>query len=518
MKDGSMSVDLLRAREHQQEIADSVLDQVRGLVPTGLGVELNLDTPLHELGLDSLARMEAVNRLEAAYSIRFSEDSLHDIETCRDLADCVIEKLGGSASKIPRADVRRQPPVMPRIEPRAHDEHSNVSLFAECLAFQRRLDETAAAGLTNPYFRVKEGATPAITQIDGREVLNFTSFDYLGLSLHPKVVAAAQDAIRRFGTSSTASRLVGGNTTVLDELDQELAQFLGTEAAAVLPSGYGTNASVLAQLFGPDDLILYDDLAHNSIVQGSVASYAKRRAVPHNDYEFIDRLLQDIRGEHRRVVLAIEGAYSMDGDYPDLPRYLEVKRRHGALLYVDEAHSVGVMGATGRGVCEHYGVDPAEGDIWMGTISKALGSFGGYVAGSRILIQYLKYNTPSMVFATASSPASAAAASAAIRVLLDEPQWLRRLRDNVALFLKLADDSGLNTGSSRDTGIVPIILGDSQRCLAVSERLLAEGIDAQPILYPAVPEPASRVRFLVNANHTEEQITRTVSTLVASLR
>lgn len=513
-----MSVDATRVGGQHLEITESVLEQVRGLVPSGLGVELELDTPLHELGLDSLARMEAVNRIESAYSIRFSEDSLHDIETCRDLADCVIEKLCGSATVTPRDVVRREPPAaMPSAAPRVPSEQSDVTQFAECLAFQQRLDETAAAGLTNPYFRVKEAATPAISRIGGREVLNFTSFDYLGLSLHPKVVAAAQDAIRRFGTSSTASRLVGGNTTVLDELDDELARFIGAEAAAVLPSGYGTNASVLAQLFGPEDLILYDDLAHNSIVHGTVASHAKRRAVPHNDYEFVDSLLRDIRGEHRRVVLAIEGAYSMDGDYPDLPRYLDVKRRHGALLYVDEAHSLGVMGNSGRGICEHYGVDPAEGDIWMGTISKALGSIGGYVAGSRMLVQYLKYNTPAMVFATASSPASAAAATAAIRVLRDEPQWLRRLRDNVALFLKLADDSGLNTGNSRDTGIVPIILGDSQRCLAVSQRLLTEGIDAQPILYPAVPEAASRVRFLVNANHTEEHIARAVSATVASL-
>jgi 8-amino-7-oxononanoate synthase len=501
-----MSVDTSRVREHQQEISDNVLAQVRGLVPGGLGIELQLDTPLHELGLDSLARMEAVNRIEAAYSIRFSEDALHDIETCHDLVQCVVQKLAGGEPR-----VASRPRVTSPTAAHCVNEHADVTNFAECLAFQQRLDDTAAAGLTNPFFRIKERAGQGTCQVNGREVLNFTSFDYLGLSKHPKVIEAAEDAVRRYGTSSTASRLVGGNTLVLAELDEALARFVGAESAAVLPSGYGTNASVLSHLFGPDDLILYDELAHNSIVQGTTASHAKRRPFPHNDYEFVDRLLRDVRGEHRRVVVAIEGAYSMDGDYPDLPLFIEVKRRHQALLYVDEAHSVGVMGATGRGICEHYGVDPGDGDIWMGTISKALGSIGGYVAGRQILVQYLKYTTPAMVFATATSPASAAAAMAAIGVIRDEPEWLLRLRSNVALFLKLADDSGLDTGNSRDTGIVPIILGNSAKCLEISQRLLLGGIDAQPILYPAVPEAASRVRFLVNANHTEEQIARAVS-------
>jgi 8-amino-7-oxononanoate synthase len=335
----------------------------------------------------------------------------------------------------------------------------------------------------------------------------------LGMSGHPKVTEAAVDAIRRFGTSASASRLVGGDNSSLTELDVEIARFLRSEAAVVFPSGYGTNASVLGHLFGPDDLILYDELAHNSIVQGSLLSKARRRAFPHNDFEFVDQLLRDVRSQHRRVVVAIEGIYSMDGDYPDLPRFIDVKQRHQALLYVDEAHSIGVMGATGRGICEHFGVDPADGDLWMGTISKALASGGGYIAGRRILIQYLKYTTPALVYATASSPANTAAALAAVRCLQQEPQRLQRLRSNAGLFLKLARASGLNTGNSGDTPIIPIILGSSLRCLEVSHELLARGIDAQPILYPAVPEAVARIRFFITANHTDEQINRTVRVL-----
>ncbi len=333
----------------------------------------------------------------------------------------------------------------------------------------------------------------------------------------PQVRAAAKQAIDQLGTSASASRLVGGNHAILSQLDEEIARFLGTEAATVFPSGYGTNASVLGHLFGAEDLILYDELAHNSIVQGTLLSKAERRPFPHNDFDFLDKLLRDVRSAHRRVVVAIEGLYSMDGDYPNLPRFIEVKRRHRALLYVDEAHSVGVLGATGRGICEHYGVDPADGDLWMGTISKALGSAGGYLAGRNILIQYLKYTTPAFVFATGVSPANAAAALAALRLLQAGAGSSGTAARSARLFLKLADDSGLNTGNSQDAPVIPIILGDSLRCIRVASALHEQGIDVQPILYPAVPESQSRLRFFITAEHTEEQICRAVQLLVDCL-
>lgn len=246
-------------------------------------------------------------------------------------------------------------------------------------------------------------------------------------------------------------------------------------------------------------------------------SKAQRRAFPHNDFEFLDKLLGDVRSSFRRAVVALEGVYSMDGDYPNLPRFIEVKRRHGALLYVDEAHSLGVMGHTGRGICEHYGVDPADGDLWMGTISKALGSTGGYLAGRGLLIQYLKYTTPSFVFATGLSPANAAAALTSLRVLQAEPDRVTRLRDRSRLLLNLARENGLNTGHSGDTPVIPIIVGDSARCVQLASDLLRRGIDVQPILYPAVPESLSRLRFFVTAEHSEEQIRRTVQVLAECL-
>ena len=512
-----------RSREDSSgAIVDAVFQHVRRVLPPGLECEITLDSSLHEIGLDSLARMDVLNCLEEGFGIRFTEDALYDMETCRDVVEYIEARTNGGG--LPRPPVEVAAASAPVDRPAVKDipdQCWDVTQFPECVAFQERLTGTAAAGLEIPFFRSKERVDKATATIAGREAVSYTSFDYLGLAGHPRVVAAAKDALDRFGASASASRLVGGNHSIVQELDEEIARFLGTKAAIVFPSGYGTNASVFGHLFGAEDMILHDELAHNSIVQGSLLSKAQRRPFPHNDFEFLDRLLDDIRGNYRRVVVAIEGVYSMDGDYPDLPRFIDVKRRHRALLYVDEAHSVGTMGPTGRGLCEHFGVDPAEGDLWMGTISKALGSGGGYLAGNEILIQYLKYTTPAFVFATAVSPANAAAALEAVRIIGEDPARVSRLQARSRMFLKLADDSGLDTGNSGGTPVIPIILGDSQLCMQVAAALLHEGVDAQPILYPAVPESKSRVRFFITAEHTEEQICRTVQILsdcIAALR
>jgi len=496
-----------------EAIAEALYEHVRTLAPE-LQEELTLDTSLLELGLDSITRMEIVNRMEETFSIRFSEESLYDLETCRDVVECIGDLLDLAVAREKPA-TKRAPSTAPAEEPAKQltPDAYDVTQFSEVVGLEQRLASAAAAGIDSPFFRVKEKVDGSITTIDGADTITYTSFDYLGMASDPQVAAAAKDAIDRFGTSASASRLVGGDTTALQELDEALARFQGTEAAAVFPSGFGTNASLLGHLFGDGDLILYDELAHNSIVQGSLLSEAAKRPFPHNDFEFLDRLLGDIRSKYRRVVVAMEGVYSMDGDYPDLPRFIEIKKRHQALLYVDEAHSIGVMGPNGRGICEHFGVDPAGGDFWMGTISKALGSGGGYIAGRSSLIQYLKYTTPAFVFATACSPANAAAALAAVRLAEKEPQRVARLRDNSKLFARLATDAGFNIGTSKDTPVVPIILGDSMKCVRVSHELLRQGIDAQSILFPAVPEKAARVRFFITANHTEEQIRRTIQVL-----
>lgn len=520
-----MDVDARDLDKTRTAIAEAVLAQVQGALPAGIVSEITLDTPLDELGLDSIAIMEVFSRIEQAFGMRFREEWLYDMQTCRQVVDCVAAHMNPNS----RPDARPVPPLAadpvarridgPQIAASAETpaeipaEHYDVAAFPECVMFHERLATAAAAGLANPFFRLNEHVRAPRTIIQGREAISYTSFDYLGLASDPRVGAAAKEAIDRFGTSASASRLVGGDNLILKELDCAVAEFLGTESAIVFPSGYGTNASLFGHLFGEQDLILYDELAHNSIVHGALGSKAGRRSFRHNDFGFLDSLLRDLRGQYRRVVVAVEGVYSMDGDYPDLPHLVEVKNRHRALLYVDEAHSLGVMGRTGRGICEHFGVNPAEGDLWMGTISKALASGGGYLAGREKLISYLKYTTPSFVFATACSPANTAASLAALHILQAEPQRVARLRDRSALFLKLARERGFDTGNSHDTPVIPIILGDSKQCIRVSQKLLLRGVHAQPILYPAVRESAARVRFFITAEHTEEQIQRTIEVL-----
>jgi 7-keto-8-aminopelargonate synthetase-like enzyme len=264
-------------------------------------------------------------------------------------------------------------------------------------------------------------------------------------------------------------------------------------------------------------MILHDALAHNSIVQGALMSGARRRPFPHNDWEAVDKILTDVRTQYRRVVIAIEGAYSMDGDIAPVPRFIDVKKRHKALLYIDEAHSLAVLGARGRGVGEYYGVNRDDVDIWMGTLSKGLGSCGGYIAGSTALVEYLKYTAPGFVFAAGITPANVAAALAALRILEAEPERLVRLHERAAQFLRLAREHGLNTGLSHGTPIVPVIIGHSLDCLRLSQALFERGINVQPILHPAVEEQASRLRFFLTADHTEEQVSETVAAVAEEL-
>ncbi|MFM7138658.1 MAG: aminotransferase class I/II-fold pyridoxal phosphate-dependent enzyme, partial [Planctomycetota bacterium] len=364
------------AAHTREVISRVVIAELERVLPPTSRRPLSLRSSLAAAGIDEGRLADALARIEGRYVMRFHEQWLANVRTCGDLVDCVAERMFDAADRMePSVAVKPASGATPA-DPPAESE-----IFPEVKALEDRLAGLREAGLDNPFRLANEAVSGRRARIAGREVLTFTSFDYLGLAGHPDVTRAAKEAIDRFGTSGSASRMVGGNTTLHDALDLELAEFIGTERATVFPCGYGTNASVFAHLFGAGDLILYDELSHNSIARGAAASQAACRSFRHNDHEQLDGLLRDLRGKYRRVVVAIEGVYSMDGDYPDLPRFIEVKQRHDALLYVDEAHSLGTMGPGGRGICEFFGVDPAEGDLWMGTISKALGAGGGYLTG-----------------------------------------------------------------------------------------------------------------------------------------
>jgi 8-amino-7-oxononanoate synthase len=489
-----------------KQVEEIVIEEIRRVAKERAN-GLSLDTPIAESGMDSLERMEILAALEERFGGRFPPEILIDLETTRLVIDAVVKYLGVQ----PRVATARAAGT--EIPPEAYQ----FDQFPEYRQLRQRLDMLETSGLGNPYFGVHEGITNDRTIIDGRELINFASYNYVGTSGDPAVSAAAKAAIDRYGTSVSASRVASGEKVIHGELERAIAEFLGTEAALVFVGGHATNESVIGHLAGPGDLVLHDALAHNSIVQGALLSGARRRPFAHNDWEAADRLLEQYRHEYRRVLLAIEGVYSMDGDYPDLPQFIEVRRRHKALLMVDEAHSIGVLGSYGRGIGEHFGVNPADVDIWMGTMSKSLGSCGGYIAGTQALIEYLKYTAPGFVFSVGLPASGAAAALASIRIMETQPQRVARLRENARLFLDLAKERGLNTGTSRDTGVVPVIVGNSIACMGLSRAMFARGVNVQPIVHPAVEESAARLRFFITALHTGEQIRYTIEVLAEEL-
>jgi 8-amino-7-oxononanoate synthase len=382
--------------------------------------------------------------------------------------------------------------------------------------YEKMLVPKAAAdrlGLRNPFFIAHDGVAGAVTRINGREFINFSSYNYLGLAGHPAVNKAAKDAIDHYGTSASASRLVAGERPIQRELEEALAALYEVEDCVVFVSGHATNVSTIGYLFGPKDLVIHDSLIHNSVLEGIKLSGSTRRSFPHNDTQALDAILAEIRHQFERVLIVVEGHYSMDGDIPDLPALIDIKRRHGCFLMVDEAHALGVLGQTGKGSHEHYGIAGTDVDIWMGTLSKTLAGCGGYIAGTRVLVELLKYAAPGFVYSVGISPPLAAASLAALRLMQKEPERVGRLQQNAQRFLQLAREAGLDTGRSQGYAIIPIILGGSIKVTKLSNQLFERGINVQPIVYPAVEEKAARLRFFISSMHSVAHLSAVINAL-----
>lgn len=374
------------------------------------------------------------------------------------------------------------------------------------------------AGFASPFFRPHEGVAGAHTRIGNRDYVNFASYNYLGLNGDPRVAEAASMAIARYGVSASASRITSGERPLHGTLEAALAANYAAEDALVMVSGHATNVSVIGHLLGTADLVVHDALMHNSATEGVRLSGARRLAFPNNDWQAAEALLASERPRHGRALLLIEGHYSMDGTVPDLARFIEVAHRHDAWLMVDEAHSLGVLGPTGRGVFEAQGVDPGLVDIWMGTLSKALCSCGGYIAGSHALVDLLRHTVPGFFYSVGLAPPLAAAAETALRLMHEEPWRVAKLQANARHFRERAKAAGFDTGGSAGQGIVPVILGDSITTVRAAERLFEQGVNVQPIAFPVVPEGQARLRFFLCAEHSEAEIDRTIQALSQVMR
>ncbi len=474
--------------------------------------EVSIDTNIVRLGIDSLARADIASDIGAAFGGQLPETVLQEVETVREVAEAIQKHVGS----VPVVDYKRASTngSTGQIKGEIPESYYQLEKMPEFVRLQRLRRLIDSTKLRNPFFSVHEGKIGDTTRIDGRDLISFASYNYLGLSGEESVSASAKDAIDEFGTSVSASRIVSGEKTLHKVLEAELAEFLDVGDIMTFPGGHATNESVIGHVLGRGDLIIHDSLAHNSIIQGAELSGARRRAFDHNDWRQLDSILKEVRHSYRRVMIAIEGLYSMDGDYPDLPKFVEVKNRHKAWLFVDEAHSIGTLGKTGRGLAEVYGVPRTDVEFWMGTLSKSFGSCGGFIGGTKQLIEFLRYTTPGYVFAAGMPPANAGAALGSLRMLKQHPERVAKLQSNSALFLKLAREAGLETGLSvSGTPIIPILTYRSLRALRLSEALFNCGINVQPILHPAVTEDQARVRIFMTAIHTEDQIRHCVETI-----
>lgn len=378
----------------------------------------------------------------------------------------------------------------------------------------RAQDMLELSQMPSPLFLLRQGPNDPV--IDGRNgpLFNFSSYNYLGLAAHPKVIRAAQDALAQYGASASASRIFSGGIDLYADLESRLADIYDVDAAVITTSGYLTNAAVIGFLLGARDAVVCDAMDHASIVSGAQWSGARQLTFRHNDPDSLRNVLRMSRSQFHQVLVVIEAHYSMDGDIGRLPEIAAVSREFDCAVMVDEAHSFGVLGAHGHGVREHFGLPGDAVDIWMGTLSKALGSCGGFIAGDGDLIEAIRTIAPGVEqFTGGPAPAAAAAALAALELLDDEPDRVARLWHNAELFSSALRERRLDLGLSQNTPICPVLVPGEFQVGFISSVLLQRGVYVGPVVSPGVQPGQERLRFFVTSEHTEEQLRDTADLL-----
>lgn len=418
--------------------------------------------------------------------------------------------LGGSLFRRPGCDIRIPSLQMQSPWARATRDPSVTDLFEREIERLKRKDSYR-------WLRAMEGAAAPRMRVDGREVIVLCSSNYLGLATHPRLKAAAIEATGRLGVCSAASRLIAGNNELYEMLEEQLARFKGRQAALVYSTGYMANLGVISAVMGEGDVIYADALSHASIIDGCRLSRAAVRVFPHNDLAALEELLKADTG-FRRKLIVVDGVYSMDGDLTPLPDLTKLAKNYEALLMLDDAHGTGVLGERGGGTAEHFGLeDPDAVDIEIGTLGKALGSFGAYVVGSRSLREYLINRSRSFIFTCALAPSALAAAIAALELVEQEPSCRLRLWENVRHFREGLHHLGLSTEPSV-THILPVMTHERQRTMALCDRLLELGVFCQGIRPPTVPPGTSRLRFTVTAAHTRADLDQAIAVIEQTFR
>src|SRR6185436_5680173 len=371
------------------------------------------------------------------------------------------------------------------------------------LAFlNTELDNLKSQGLHRS-LRILDGRQEATTPVDGKSVVNLSSNNYLGLTTHPKLRERALQAIKELGVGSGSVRTIAGTMAIHMELERKLAEFKQTEATVVFQSGFAANAGTVSAILTKEDVIISDELNHASIIDGCRLSKAAIKVFPHKNIDAARKILQDLPAGQRKLLIT-DGVFSMDGDVGALPGLCDLAEEFGCIMMVDDAHASGVFGKNGRGTIDHFGMH-GRVDIQVGTLSKAMGVLGGYVAGTRSLIEFLHHRARPFLFSTSHPPAVAAACIAAIDVLLEDPQIIERLWDNTRFFQAGLKSLGFNTGASEGP-ITPVIVGDGALAMTLSDQLFQKGVFAQGIAFPTVAAGKARVRTIVTATHTRDEL------------
>ena len=458
---------------------------------------------IDELGGDSLQVLGMSLKIEEQFNVLIPTEEYGKCITVNDLSALLYARVRGNVA-YENAIPENQEPVTP------------ITRFEdapEYIAFQKRLESLTASGQENPYFVAHDSPLLDKSFVDHQWMLDFGSYNYVGMSGRKETMDAAKAAIDKYGTSASGSRLLAGEKTLHKELEAEIADWKHTETALVLVGGHSTNVTCVGNFCGKGDLIVYDAIAHNSIEQGCRLSQATAKPFPHNDVNALESILRNQRHKFAKVLIVIEGAYSMDGDIAPVPEFVKLKKKYGCFLMVDEAHSACVIGQTGGGVDEYFGLAPDDIDIKYGTLSKGLGTCGGYLAGSHAIIDYMRYNLPGFVFSVGISPPLAAASLEAIRLLRRDPSIMERMRRNIKCFMEEAHKRHFNTCLAGETAILPILVGKDEDAWELSNRLRKKGVIVPPAVYPAVPKNKARLRFCVISEHKPEEIVEALDKL-----
>ena len=385
----------------------------------------------------------------------------------------------------------------------------SLNLIPGFIDFQRTYSELSQL----PFFRINEGIASNHITVKGRKMINYSTYNYLGLNGMSEINHAVMKALNQYGTSVSGSRLLSGEILLHQKLEQKIADFIGVEDCLVQVGGHSTNVNTIGQLVCSQDLVVCDALVHNSIIQGIRLSGAKMIRFKHNDMSHLEQILERFRKKFQNVLVIVEGVYSMDGDLCKLPELVILKKKYQALLMIDEAHSIGTIGVGGRGITSYYQTDADEVDILMGSLSKSLNSCGGYIAGGKSLITFLRYNLSGFVFSVGMSPSNTAAAYESLDIIEKCPDLIERLTKNAEYFLTNLKALGVDTGLSDQSPIIPLLIGESEKALWFAGKLFDKQINAMPIIYPAVKETEARIRFFITAAHTKQDLDQTIQAI-----